>query len=109
MRLIDGYARPVGLTGEYREMTRSEVRSLSYGDRVTFIDNDGRVRYLKINGRIRTYKRDPERIEIPVKYGWRETATLYAHNMGRLVVRIPDPVTYEDLAAGESAASGKVQ
>lgn len=104
MRLTDGYARSQGLTGEYREMTREEILALEYGKRCTFIDNDGHVRYLKINGRVRTYKRDKDRIEVPVKYGFRECATLYAHNIRRLVVRIPDPISFENLREGDSAA-----
>lgn len=109
MRLIDGYAPTRGLTGEYLSMEREEILALVPGNWVPFLANDGKVRMLRINGKIRTYKRDRERIEIPVKYGFRECATLHAYNMDRLLVRIRDPITYEDLQAGESTAIGKVQ
>jgi len=109
MQLKDGYSRDTGLSGEYRPLTRDEILALRIGQRIPFLSNDGNVRLLKVNGRIKTWKRDASRIEIPVKYGFKECATLTESNVDRLLVKIRDPITLEDLRAGESAASGEVQ
>src|SRR5574337_1181038 len=73
--LVDGYDRkkkPRLVT--VRRMTREEVLAVT-GD-VWFIANDGKLRVLRINGAIKRWKRDPDRVEIPVKYGMYETARL---------------------------------
>lgn len=61
---------------EYRAMTEVEIRSLKSGDRVQMLDLNGRVADVKINGRVRTWKRSPMRLEIPCKYGMYECFTL---------------------------------
>lgn len=76
--LQDGYTpvrktipRPVV---RVRRMTLDEIKSLS--GHAEFIANDGTLRRLKINGRVRTWKRDTERVEVPVKYGMYEYGTM---------------------------------
>lgn len=74
---------------EYRTMTEAEIRALSYGKHPLVILNNGRVGTVKINGAIRTWKRDPERLEIPVKYGMYECATLSREEaLRRFVVEV---------------------
>lgn len=58
-----------------RMMTREEILALSYGDHPAVLLNDGRLGECKVNGRVRTWKRDPERVEVPLKYGMYEFAT----------------------------------
>ena len=71
----------------YRTMTREEVLGLSAGQHVTFLANDGTARELKVNGKVRTWKRDPDRVEVPIKYGMYECATLsLGEAMQRLLV-----------------------
>ena len=72
----------------FRPMTREEVEGLVSGQHVWFrsiVGND--ARRIKINGRVRTWAKDRERIEVPVKYGMYDYATFYAHNIDRLLVR----------------------
>lgn len=58
----------------YRHLTEAEIRALGAGDHVLVIDNNGReVVRVKVTGRIRTWKRDANRIEIPLKYGFYST------------------------------------
>lgn len=56
-----------------RRMTLDEIKSL--GSHAKMIANDGTLRDVKINGRVRTWKRDSNRVEVPVKYGLYEYAT----------------------------------
>ena len=58
-----------------RYLTFDEVLALQAGQRVPFMRNDGRLGEVKINGKVRTWKRDKDRIEVPVKYGMYECAT----------------------------------
>lgn len=99
--LKDGYSwrrmRPKGpwsvtLEGYYRSMTRKEVMTLdgTLGS-VTFLSNDGTVRMCRLNGKIKTWKRDANRIEVPVKYGLQECYRFDENEIYRLLVRIPPP------------------
>lgn len=79
----DGYDRRVH-KGHYRvrPLTLADViRSTPTGEiKITspdghMVSTDGQYRRIKINGRVRTWKRDPTRVEIPCKYGMYEHAT----------------------------------
>jgi hypothetical protein len=59
-------------TVNYRMMTTDEARALATSH-VAFVDRDGNIRRAKVNGRVRTWKRSPDRVEVPCKYG------LYEH------------------------------
>ena len=54
---------------------------------VWFIDTRGQARTAKVNGKVRTWKRDLTRIEIPLKYGLYEYVTFDASDIraGRLI------------------------
>lgn len=88
MKLRDGYDRRKNPEfREYRTMTKAEVLGLASGEHVKFLANDGTARDLKI-GRVRTWKREPDRVEVSVKYGLREYATFSMEEaMRRLLVR----------------------
>jgi len=55
-----------------RFMTREEAKALSYGDHVLFLDRNNHWINVKVNGKPRTWKRDPLRVEVPLKYGMYE-------------------------------------
>ena len=66
-------------------------RVMATSGHVEFVANDGTLRRLKINGRIKTWKRDPSRIEVSVKYGLYEYGRMDTEEaLRRLVVRVPD-------------------
>lgn len=46
---------------------------------------DGSARLAKVNGRVRRWKTDPGRIEIPLKYGLYEYATFTARDIHRIL------------------------
>jgi len=68
----------------YRPMTPQEALALTYGQSVPFLARDGTVRTVRVSGKVRTWKRDPNRIELPVKYGLYESALFVARD-GRMV------------------------
>lgn len=45
------------------------VSYCSHKSHILFLSPDGRARIAKVNGMVRRWKRDPNRIEIPLKYG----------------------------------------
>lgn len=71
---------------EYRNLTEAEVRGLGRGEHVQIILTTGRVGMARVNGAVRTWKRDPNRVEIPMKYGFRDCFTLTLKEATRLMV-----------------------
>ena len=76
-----------------RPMTFAEALMVS--GHVEFIGTQGDLRHCKVNGAVKTWKRDATRIEIPVKYGMYEYATfsrrydgLIGNDVAYLVVRV---------------------
>jgi hypothetical protein len=77
MKLASGYDRKKHKDQkEYRHLTKAEILALPSGGHAQFIDRFGTVRDCKINGRVRTWKRDPTHVEVPIKIGLYEYATL---------------------------------
>lgn len=53
-------------------VTKQEILSLRYGDYLHHVrekNADGTPARVRVNGAPKTWKRDPERWELPVKYG----------------------------------------
>lgn len=65
---------------------------------ITYCNSHGRIwvrsahvndaRMAKVNGRVRTWKRDATRIEIPLKYGLYEYFTFTAANLGDVLIPV---------------------
>lgn len=88
--LVDGYDRNKYKRVIYvRRMTLDEIKALgtlghSHADAIT---NDGTLRRVKINGAVKRWKREPDRVEVSVKYGMREYARFdTAESLRRFVV-----------------------
>jgi hypothetical protein len=63
--------------GHFRHLTRDEVLALVPGHVVKlYWYRDEIVTDAKVNGKVRTWKRDVKRIEVPIKYGMYSYATL---------------------------------
>ena len=77
-------------TRQYRYMTKAECLALGYGDHIYFVGRDGTARTARVNGQVRTWKRDANRIELPIKYGMYEYATFYFFTAGRHYVAWDD-------------------
>lgn len=67
MKLINGYDRKS--TSNYRYMTVEEAKNLKSGETVKFRSVQGCTRNAKVNGKPQTWKRDLNRVRVPVKYG----------------------------------------
>lgn len=75
--LPDGYDRSKNpATSTYRAMTVEEAKQLSGCSHALIRSADGKARRVKVNGQPKTWKRDAGRVEVPVKYGMYEYATL---------------------------------
>ena len=99
MRLADGYTMKRKLVNgvlvsstptsmaDYRPMTFEEAKTLKVGDEVYFLAQDGTARRIRVSGQPKTWKRDPNRFEIPMKYGMYESARFsWDANMKRMRV-----------------------
>lgn len=77
-------------TGEFRPMTFQEAVRLKYGQEIWFVSFIGDARRCRVNGAVKTWKRDATRLAIPMKYGIREWATFTQQDIadGRLLVEI---------------------
>lgn len=98
MQLVNGYDRRVRPErAEFRPLDLAEGKALDYRRTVYFRAMDGTARECRVNGKVRTWKRDANRVEIPCKYGLRECATFawngreFATSSGTiLLVRVSD-------------------
>jgi len=79
-------------TACFRTMTLEEMKALSPGAHVWFRTTSGDARMCKVNGKPKTWKRTPSRVEVPVKYGMYEYGTFTADE-NRLLVPVPEEET----------------
>jgi hypothetical protein len=91
-KLINGYDRKKNNreTHLFRHMTIDEAKQLDYGDHIYFVDakNENQYRECKVNGKARTWKRNINRVEVPVKYGYYEYGTFYSIPEEGIIERI---------------------
>lgn len=57
-------------------------------------DGRGNARTVKVNGKVRTWKRDPNRIEVPYKYGLYEYGVLTASDISDVLIEVPTEPKY---------------
>jgi hypothetical protein len=55
---------------------------------IWFRSIQGDARQAKVNGVVRTWKRDANRVEVPLKYGMYEYVTLEARDISRILIPI---------------------
>jgi len=55
--------------GNFVALTVEEAKALKSGDHVWYYLERGDTVRVKVNGKPKTWKRTPERVEVPVKYG----------------------------------------
>jgi hypothetical protein len=78
------YKKYAGREGsaEFRRMTLEEGKTLKYGDSIWVLARDGSARRAKVNGAVKRWKREPDRIEVPFKYGMYEYGTFHTRDFG---------------------------
>jgi len=65
-------------------ITLKQAKALKYGDYVhhkTAKNSDGTPQRFRVNGKPKTWKRSPERVQVPVKRGMYEFGYLTEHNI----------------------------
>ena len=72
---------------------------------ITFLSIDGTARTAKVNGKVRTWKRDPNRVEIPIKYGLYEYGTFTARDINRVLIPTLPPLADGSPLADKIAAN----
>lgn len=71
-------------------MTIEEARKLRYGQIVYEHENKnkkGESKRWRVNGQVKIWKRDPSRIQVPMKHGLYEFGYLDEHNLHLLDVK----------------------
>ena len=86
IQLVNGYNRKETLVFRTPETIAELIGYCNVNSHIWFKAIDGTARQCKVNGRVRTWKRDPNRVEIPVKYGMYEYSTFYANDMERILI-----------------------
>lgn len=67
-------------------MTLEQAKTLKYGDHVhhiTATNADGTPQRFRITGKVKTWKRSPERVQVPVKRGMYQYGYLTEHNINK--------------------------
>ena len=74
-------------SGNFEPLTIDEAKRLRSGSHVWFYTAQGDAKRAKVNGKPKTWKRSPERVEVPLKYGLYEYATFDENDIanGRLL------------------------
>lgn len=81
MELIDRYTKQ---TKEYKLLTLDQIKALSGHSLI--ISNKGDVVRVKINGAVKTWKKDQQRFSVPVKFGLYEYGRIDETNTTNLFV-----------------------
>lgn len=88
---LDAYngTRGTGLRFRTPNSVAELIAHCSTHNHIWIHGNQGDARQVKVNGAVRTWKRDPSRVEIPVKYGLYEYHTMDAREgMERVLIPI---------------------
>ena len=90
LELVSGYDRKGKETGVYRNPkdVAEMVSHCNSKAHIWIVCNDGKARQCKVNGKVRTWKTDPRRIEVPLKYGLREYTTFDVTDIGRVLIPV---------------------
>ncbi|HXB10848.1 MAG TPA: hypothetical protein VNZ45_02595 [Bacteroidia bacterium] len=87
--LRDGYSKKP----EYKTFRKlvdiaEMIEHCSKHSYIWFISIDGTARRAKVNGKVRTWKRNTNRVEVPVKYGLYEYGTFGVSDLGKIIIPV---------------------
>ena len=87
-QLIDGYdrKRKEKLTFRNPKDVAEMIQHCSANQHIWFRSIDGTARRCKVNGQVQTWKRDPGRVEVPIKYGLYEYGRFTQDDIGRILI-----------------------
>lgn len=81
----------------FSTLSLDEIKTLRYGDHSLCLLTNGRIGEVKINGAVKTWKRDPGKIRVSVKYGLYQYGSFETHEaLQRLCKRVPVPDPVEN-------------
>lgn len=80
---------------ELRPITFEEALNLRYRDEVYILDREGRAARIRVNSKVKTWKREPGRIEIGFAFGLYEKFRLGTEEILRDV--LVSPYEYGDI------------
>lgn len=88
LELIDGYDKTRKTKAKWRNPSNvaEMIEHCSKHSHIAFLSTDGTSRTAKVNGKVRTWKRDPNRVEVPIKYGMYEYGTFTASDIDRVLI-----------------------
>lgn len=75
-----------------RPITLDEAKALKYGDRLWLLDRKGEVVPVKVVSAVKRWKRQPDRIEFSVKFGFWETIRIDTSDIIKEYVLVEDNV-----------------
>jgi hypothetical protein len=90
IELVNGYDRAKKALLRFRnpENIAEMVSHCNANSHIWFRSNDGTARRAKVNGIVRIWKRDANRIEVPIKYGMYEYGIFTASDIGRVLIPV---------------------
>lgn len=88
MKLRDAqdHRKTIRCMAEFRAMTSAEARKLFSS--TPFRTRNGTVAECRVSGNLKTWKRDPNRFRLPVKYGFYQSSAIVECSTGPKVLRI---------------------
>jgi hypothetical protein len=88
MEVPNGYAKKELLKFRNPEGIAEMIEHCGKQSHIWFWAVDGFARRAKVNGAVRTWKRNPERVEVPLKYGMREYWTFTEVDIKRILIPV---------------------
>ena len=90
LNVVDGYTK---VTKAIWRNPKDVAEMISYCEahsHIAFLDSKGQSRVCKVNGKVRKWKRDANRCEIPVKYGLYEYDTFTESDIKRILIPVSE-------------------
>ena len=79
-----------------KTLTLEEAKNLKHGTILYHLKNknsDGTAQRWKVNGKVKTWKRDPSKIQVPLKYGLYRYDYLTENELNLVSLEEPEKVT----------------
>jgi len=73
-------------------LTLEQAKALRFGQILYHVENrnaDGSAQRWRVNGKVRTWKRSPERVEVPIKHGLYAYGTITPNTLWEFSITEP--------------------
>jgi len=78
-----------------KTLTLKQAKNLKHGDILFHVNNknsDGTAQRWKVNGKVKTWKKNPEKVKIPLKYGLYRYDYLTENELHLVTLKEPETV-----------------